>query len=431
MNDQGSTAKDTELCGYCHCSHFPSKSATSSQGHRTTTAQTPKVNRQHITRVWHCTHRGTPASEGRWRLECSSNKGRGRSQRSSTPTGYLWGNEMVHEGIQIRKYSLANHFRSEVLNGCQSFATSHWSPGSSVGNSRCSCRYTLCVSIALWSISWNQSANPRSCKYLLCFLLLDWTYDDTEPQKFSWLKLKMRTIRGHLADGAHRTSVRRHRLDLGSETKLWILVEELLFDDACLSKAIEHKNSWFTWMEVLDTLYHHFCFTGNSLGREPNTSQFFQPLTLQLLVVVAAAIHCGLYVYATGKKLTVMFSQDEYRGKICLSTVIDCITAEVTALINYTWCAASSLPPPMVLLRYNRRFSIPIGAPQSGLVLWYFIQRFILPFLSALLLWKGLSSIPSSTSIRSASISFQTLYLPPLSGILSMDRLLHWIGASC
>ena len=37
-------------------------------------------------------------------------------------------------------------------------------------------------------------------------------------------------------------------------------------------------------------------------------------------------------------------------------------------------------PPPMVLLRYNRRFSIPIGAPQSGLAVRYFIQRSILYF---------------------------------------------------
>jgi len=74
-----------------------------------------------------------------------------------------------------------------------------------------------------------------------------------------------------------------------------------------------------------------------------------------------------------------MFSQDEYQGKFCPSTVMDCITAEATALINYTWCAAS-YPPPRVLLRYNRHSSIPAGAPQSGLVLWYLIQRYILHF---------------------------------------------------
>jgi hypothetical protein len=51
---------------------------------------------------------------------------------------------------------------------------------------------------------------------------------------------------------------------------------------------------------------------------------------------------------------------------------MDCITAESTALINYTWWGC--FIPPIVLLRYNRRSSIPIGAPPSELVLQYFIQ---------------------------------------------------------
>jgi len=37
-------------------------------------------------------------------------------------------------------------------------------------------------------------------------------------------------------------------------------------------------------------------------------------------------------------------------------------------------------PPPMVLLHYNRRSWIPVGAPQCGLELWYFIQCSILHF---------------------------------------------------
>jgi len=65
------------------------------------------------------------------------------------------------------------------------------------------------------------------------------------------------------------------------------------------------------------------------------TSQFFQPVTPQTLALVAAAIHCPLSEYATGKKITVMFSQDEYRGKFCPSTVIDCITAEAIAHIKF------------------------------------------------------------------------------------------------
>jgi len=148
-----------------------------------------------------------------------------------------------------------------------------------------------------------------------------------------------------LADGARGTIVRSYRLDLGSETELRIQVNELLFDDAYHSKVINDKKSWFTRMEVLDLIYHQFFFTANSLGRQPTTSQFFQPLAPQTFDLVAAAIHCALSEYATGKKVTVMFSQDEYEGKFCPSMVIDCITAEAIALINYTWWGCF-IPPP-------------------------------------------------------------------------------------
>jgi hypothetical protein len=126
-------------------------------------------------------------------------------------------------------------------------------------------------------------------------------------------------------------------LDLGSETELRIQVKELLFDDPYLSKVIEDKKSWFTRMEVLDLIYHQFFCTANTFGRQPTTTQFFQPLAPQTLALVAAAINSALSEYATGKKVTVMFSQDEYRGKFCPSTVMNCITAETTALINYAW----------------------------------------------------------------------------------------------
>jgi len=101
-------------------------------------------------------------------------------------------------------------------------------------------------------------------------------------------------------------------LDLGSETELRIQIKELLSDDAYLAKVIDDKKPWFTRMEVLDLIYHRFFFTANSLGQQPTTSQFFQPLTPQILALVAAAIHCALSEYATGKKVTVMISQDEY-----------------------------------------------------------------------------------------------------------------------
>ena len=61
-------------------------------------------------------------------------------------------------------------------------------------------------------------------------------------------------------------------------------------------------------------------------------------------------------------------------------------------------------------------------------MLRYCIEHYTLCFLSALLLSNELSSIPSSTLIRSACISFQTVYLTLHSAMLSMDGLFHWIG---
>ena len=47
---------------------------------------------------------------------------------------------------------------------------------------------------------------------------------------------------------------------------------ELLFDDAYLSKVIDDKKTWFTRMEVVDSIYHQCFFTANSLGRQRTTS---------------------------------------------------------------------------------------------------------------------------------------------------------------
>jgi hypothetical protein len=90
-----------------------------------------------------------------------------------------------------------------------------------------------------------------------------------------------------------------------------------------LSQVIDDKKAWFTRMEVLNSIYHQFFFTANSLWRQLTTSQFFQPLTPQTLSLVPTAIHCALSEYATGKKVTVMISQDGYQGKFCPSTAID------------------------------------------------------------------------------------------------------------
>jgi len=69
-------------------------------------------------------------------------------------------------------------------------------------------------------------------------------------------------------------------------------------------------------MEELDLIYHQFFFTADSLGRQPTTLHYFQPLAPQTLALAAAAIHCALSEYTSGMKATVMFSQDEYRGTL-------------------------------------------------------------------------------------------------------------------
>jgi len=162
-----------------------------------------------------------------------------------------------------------------------------------------------------------------------------------------------------LVDGARRTVVGSYQLDLRSDTELRIQLKELLFDDAYLSKVVDDKKSWFTRMSVLDLIYHRFFVRANSLGCQPTTSQYFQPLAPQTLALVAAAIHCALSEYAGGKEATVMFSQDEYRGTFCPSPMIN-FTPEATALINHTLVGRFK-PPPTSMWRNSTR----IGAPQS------------------------------------------------------------------
>jgi hypothetical protein len=101
-------------------------------------------------------------------------------------------------------------------------------------------------------------------------------------------------------------------LDLRSEIELRIQVQELLLEDAYLSKVVDDTQSWFTPMEVRNLIYHQFFFTANSLRCQPTTSQYFQRLTPQTLALAATVIYCALSEYAGGKKATVMFSQNEY-----------------------------------------------------------------------------------------------------------------------
>jgi hypothetical protein len=49
-----------------------------------------------------------------------------------------------------------------------------------------------------------------------------------------------------MADEDCRTVACSHRLNVGSNPELQIWFEELLFDDAYLSKVVDNKKSWFT-----------------------------------------------------------------------------------------------------------------------------------------------------------------------------------------
>jgi len=89
-------------------------------------------------------------------------------------------------------------------------------------------------------------------------------------------------------------------------------VTKHLFDHPYLSKVIDDKSSWFMHMEVPDLINTQFFFNTNSLEQQPTTSQFFQLFTPQTFAHVATAIHCVMSQYATGKKVSAMFSHDAY-----------------------------------------------------------------------------------------------------------------------
>ena len=129
--------------------------------------------------------------------------------------------------------------------------------------------------------------------------------------------------------------------------------------------VVDDKKSWFTRMEVLDLIYHQFLFTANRLRCQPTTSQYFQPLVPQTLVLVAADILYAQSEYASRKKATVMFSQDEYRDTFCPSPMIN-YTLEDTAFINHTLVGrikpphpppCRTTPPEWTLINPSRRSS--------------------------------------------------------------------------
>jgi len=177
---------------------------------------------------------------------------------------------------------------------------------------------------------------------------------------------------------------------------------------------MDDKKSWFTWMEVLDLIYHQFFFTANHLGRQPISSQFFQSLARFTLLVAATAIHGVLSQYATGKNVAVMFSQDEYWGKFCPSLVIDFIPTESTALMNYIlvgfilppWCSSGMIgvsQPPLALYSLDWCFYISLHAPYPPPPPPWFVTP---PLRRAFLNHPWCTS----TSIGSSLILFRTRY---------------------
>ena len=182
-------------------------------------------------------------------------------------------------------------------------------------------------------------------------------------------------IWGRLSDGAYWTAVCNCLLDLGSETELRIEVKEHLFDDGYVSKVMDDKTSWFTQIEVQDPICHRLFFTANCLGRQLTTSQFFQPLAPLTLALVATTIQVALSKHTNGKKVMPTFSQEEYRRKFCSSIVIDCITAEATALINQTLVGSFIPPPPHTLCS-----SALLGTPQSPSALHRLVSHFNMSF---------------------------------------------------
>jgi hypothetical protein len=135
------------------------------------------VNHQYIMRLWCCTCPGASTFQGWWRAECSLTKAQRGSPCSSKPNGDYWGSEKIHWGNHSYKDSQANHFRWDVIDGWRNLETHDWRPGSSGGFRWRSCQYTICLLVAWWSISRNQSTNPKRCMRWFWFLLLNLSYD--------------------------------------------------------------------------------------------------------------------------------------------------------------------------------------------------------------------------------------------------------------
>jgi len=189
-------------------------------------------------------------------------------------------------------------------------------------------------------------------------------------------------------------------------------------------------------MEVLDLIYHQCFFTSNNFGRQPTTSQFFQLLPLPRLAVVAAAFHCALYEFATGKKVTVMLSQDEYWGIFCPSTSRYCITTDV----HSQWSIVLLQMPLHSCITHGRAASYHppkwcssaiLAAPQSLSALITLDQRFDNSFSAGFCFfslcsssWMGATEYPPQPQLG-APLLHSRLFT-----FLPFGRCSAWVGCS-
>jgi len=125
-------------------------------------------------------------------------------------------------------------------------------------------------------------------------------------------------------------------------------------------------------MEVLDSIYHPFPLATHILECKFTRSQFFQQSTLQTLVQMAAVIYYRTLKYATGKKIAVMFSYNQYHSKDFPAAGIY-FTVNATAWINDP-LVGHIIPLCSALLCRNRHCSNPPITSHCGFVLPYLIQ---------------------------------------------------------
>jgi len=125
-------------------------------------------------------------------------------------------------------------------------------------------------------------------------------------------------------------------------------------------------------MEVLDSIYDQFPLASRILLSKFTRSIFIQHCTLQTIVQITAVIYCWISEYATGKKIAVLFTHNQYHHKDFTSAGIHC-TANATACINDP-LVVNIIPLCSALLCRNRHCSNPPITFHCGFALPYLTQ---------------------------------------------------------